>query len=89
MAMDHFCLDSGNIVSSGSITAKHSDYKDLFASQFYCTNPSFGYVEFDERRTSIGTIDNLSLNNTTFTTLNDISATTFSYIANLSSHSQT
>ena len=54
-------LSSGNIFSSGSITAKHGDYEDLFASQFNCTNASFDYVEFNEHWTSIGTIDNLSM----------------------------
>ena len=35
-------LSSGNIVSSGSITAKHGDYEDLFATQFNCINASSG-----------------------------------------------
>ena len=81
-------LSRGNIVSSGSITAKHGDYEDLFATQFNCINASFDYVEFKEHWTSIGTIDNLSMNSASFTTLNDVSASTFACIANLSSDAQ-
>ena len=81
-------LSSGNIVSSGSITALHGAYEDLYAKKFNCSNASFSYVEFDEHWTGIGTVDNLSILNACFTTLNDVSKTTFSYIANLKSDAQ-
>ena len=54
-------LSSGNIVSSGSITALHGAYEDLYAKKFNCSNASFSYVEFDEHWTGIGTVDNLSI----------------------------
>ena len=39
---DNGCfVSSGNILSSGLITAKHGDYVDLFAKSFSCTNASF------------------------------------------------
>ena len=57
------------LCSPGSIAAKHGDYEDLFASQFNCNNASFDYVELKEHWTSIGTIDTLSMNSASFTTL--------------------
>ena len=47
---DNGCfVSSGNILSSGLITAVHSDYGNLFAKSFSCTNSSFSYVEWDEQ----------------------------------------
>ena len=73
------CVHSGNILSSGLITAVHGDYGHLFAKSFSCINASFDYVEFDEQWTSVATTNNLSVINACFTTLNDVPKQTFSY----------
>ena len=82
-------LSSGNILSSGKIKAVHGDYDDLFVKSLSCTNASFFYVEFDEQWTGVCSIDNLSLINGSFTTLNNINQNTFSYIGSLNSDAQT
>ena len=81
-------ISSGNILSSGSIVAVHGKYKDLYADNMSCINASFYYVEFIENYTDISTANNLSVLNACFTTLNDVSQTTFAYIANLNSDAQ-
>ena len=86
---DNGCfVSSGNILSSGLITAVHGNYDNLFAKSFSCTNASFYYVEFDEQWTDISTANNLSFINGCFTTLNNVTKQTFSYISNLNSDAQ-
>ena len=86
---DNGCfVSSGNILSCGLITAVHGDYGDLFCKSFSCTNASFYYVEFYEQWTDISTAQNLSVINACFTTLNNLSKQTFSYIVNLNSEAQ-
>ena len=72
-------VSSGNIFSSGSITAVHGDYNDLFCKSFSCLSASFNYVELDEIWTDTCTI----------TTLNDIDSNTFAFIGSLNSNAQT
>ena len=81
-------VSSGNILSSGLITAAHGDYSNLFAKSFSFTNGSFYYIEFDEQWTGISQAQNLSVINACFTTLNNVTKQTFSYISNLNSDAQ-
>ena len=46
---DNGCfLSRGNIISSGSITAKHGNFADLYVKSLLCMNTPFDYVEFNE-----------------------------------------
>ena len=86
---DNGCfLSRGNIISSGSITANHGNFADLYVKSLSCTNASFDYVEFNENYVNIATAVNLSIINGCFTTLNNVSKDTFSYIGSLSSDAQ-
>ena len=76
-------LSSGNIFSTGKITAVHVDYDDMYVKSLSCGNASFNYVEFDEQWAGVCTIDNLSIKNGCFTTLNNIDQSTFGYIGSL------
>ena len=84
-------LSSGNIFSTGNITAVHGDYDDMYVKSLSCGNASFTYVDFDEQWTGVCTTDNLSFLNGCFTTLNNIDQCTFGYIGSLKSdaHAQT
>ena len=82
-------LNRGSIISSGSITARHGEFADLYVKSFSCTNASFDYVEFNENYVDIATAVNLSIINGCFTTLNNVSKDTFSYIGTLNSDAQT
>ena len=86
---DNGCFtSSGNILSSGLLTTVSGDHVDLFAKSFSCTNTSFYSVEFDEQWTGISITQNLSVINACFTTLNNVTKQTFSYISNLNSDAQ-
>ena len=82
-------ISSGDFYSSGKIKAVHGNYTDLYVKSLSCGNASFNYVEFDEQWSGICTIDNLSIKNGCFTTLNDIDQITFGYIGSLNSDAQT
>ena len=54
-------LSSGHIVSSGSMSASHAEFDDLYADRFYCNQGSFNFVEFDRHWAYRAEIVNLSV----------------------------
>ena len=40
-------LSSGNIISSGIISASHADFEELYANRFYWNQRSFNFIELD------------------------------------------
>jgi len=81
-------VSSGNILSSGSMSASHAEFDDLYASRFYCNQATFNLIELDSNWVYSSEILNLSVGNACFTTLNGVPQQTFAYIANLSSDAQ-
>ena len=73
-------LTSGNIISSGSMSASHADFDELYADRFYCNQGSFNFVEFDGHWAYRDEIVNLSVQNACITTLNNVNQKTFAYI---------
>ena len=81
-------LSSGNILSSGSMNASHAEFDELYTDRFYCNQGSFNFVEFNGHWAYKAEIVNLSVQNESFTTLNNVSKDTFAYISNLTSDAQ-
>ena len=81
-------ITNGNIYLSGSMSASHAEFDELYTDRFYCNQGSFNFVEFDGHWAYRAQIVNLSMQNACFTTLNDVDQKTFSYIANLNSDAQ-
>ena len=81
-------VSNGNILSSGSMSASHAEFDELYASRFYCNQATFNLIELDSNWVYNSEILNLSVGNACFTTLNGVSQQTFAYIANLSSDAQ-
>ena len=79
---------NGNILSSGSMSASHAEFDELYASRFYCNQATFNLIELDSNWVYSSEVINLSVGNACFTTLNDVSQQTFAYISNLSSDAQ-
>ena len=82
-------ITNGNIYLSGSMSASHAEFDELFADRFYCNQGSFNLIELDSNWVYNSEVINLSVGNVCFTTLNDVSQTTFSYIKNLNYDAQT
>ena len=40
-------VSTGNIIFSGSISASHADFDDLYASRFPCNQATFNLIELD------------------------------------------
>jgi len=81
-------VSSGNILSSGSMSASHAEFDDLYASRFYCNQATFNLIELDSNWVYSSEVINLSIRNACFTTMNDMSQQIFAYIATLSSDAQ-
>ena len=81
-------VSSGHIVSSGSMSASHGIFNELFSDRLYCNQATFNFVEFDGHWAYRAEIVNLSMKNACFTTLNDVNQKTFAYIGSLSSDAQ-
>ena len=82
-------ITNGNIYLSGSMSASHAEFDELYADRFYCNQGSFNFVEFDGHWAYRAQILNLSMQNACFTTLNNVDQKTFAYIGSLSSDAQT
>jgi len=66
-------VSTGNIISSGSMSASHADFDDLYASRFRCNQATFNLIELDSNWVYNSEVINLSVGNACFTILNDVS----------------
>ena len=81
-------ITNGNIYLSGSMSASHAEFDELFADRFYCNQGSFNLIELDSNWVYNSEVINLSVGNVCFTTLNNVNQKTFAYIGSLSSDAQ-
>ena len=40
-------ITNGNILLSGSMSASHAEFDELYADRFYCNQASFNLIELD------------------------------------------
>ena len=70
------------------MSSSYADFDELYADKFFSKQGSFNFVKLDGHWAYKAETVNLSMQNSSFTTLNNLSKDTFAHIANLNSDTQ-